>query len=289
MAEAPAATAVESTSLDTAFRFTRRHDDGRLERTGSVSELMGVDDVAGECWLFVGPHDDDLCIGGGLLMQAAADAGVDVQSLIVTDGRQGYCREEEAGRIVEMRNAETRRSFEILGIDPGRVANLGFPDGGLYEFAGRRKAKPGENALHGSIGLQNSFTMMLRQLRPSRVFVPTPTDLHPDHRMTHSELMISLFHASGAIWPELGPPLVDVPKVYEMAVYCDFAEPPNLEVIADESHFQNKLDSVAAFESQVQIASLVNSLKQAGPYEYLREVTFRLYCADTYKPLFREE
>jgi hypothetical protein len=31
----------------------------------------------------------------------------------------------------------------------------------------------------------------------------------------------------------------------------------------------------------------VASLKKAGPFEYFREVTFRLYCPETYKPLFR--
>lgn len=283
-----AATAVQNRNSKSVagFQFTRRLDSGELRRTGDLHELLNADDLTDECWLFVGPHDDDLSIGGGLLIQAAVEAGVDVRAVIVTDGRQGYCREEDANRIVDVRADETRRSFDILGVADERVTNLGFPDGGLFEFAGRRKVKDGESSQQGAIGLQNSFTLMLRKLRPARVFVPTPTDLHPDHRITYSELMISLFHAGGAIWPELGPPLLEMPKVYEMAVYCDFSEPPNLEVVAEETRFRKKLDSVAAYESQVQIAALVNGLRKAGPYEYFREVVFRLYCADTYKPLF---
>lgn len=270
------------------FQLTRREETGGLNRTESLAELMQAGNVADECWLFVGPHDDDICIGGGLLIQAAVEAGVDVQNVIVTDGRQGYCRKEDSDRIVQLRRDETLGSFEILEIPAASVVNLGFPDGGLTMYSGRRPSVAGESGIAGAVGLQNSFTKILRDLRPARVFVPTPTDLHPDHRITHSELMISLFHASGAIWPELGEPLKEVPRVYEMAVYCDFAEPPTLEVIADEPHFQNKLNSVAAYESQVQIASLVESLRRAGPYEYFREVTFRLYCAETYKPLFRD-
>ena len=270
------------------FLLTRREETGGLNRTESLAELMQAGNVADECWLFVGPHDDDICIGGGLLIQAAVEADVNVQNVIVTDGRQGYCRKEDADRIVQLRRDETLRSFEILDIPAASVVNLGFPDGGLTMYSGRRPTVAGESGFAGAVGLQNSFTKILRDLRPARVFVPTPTDLHPDHRITHSELMISLFHASGAIWPELGEPLKEVPQVYEMAVYCDFAEPPTLEVIADESHFQNKLDSVAAYVSQVQIASLVESLRRAGPYEYFREVAFRLYCAETYKPLFRD-
>jgi LmbE family N-acetylglucosaminyl deacetylase len=288
-----AVAAARPPQVQAAFQFTRRLADGDLRRSSDLAELMQSEDLSRECWLFVGPHDDDLCIGGGLLMQAAAEAGADLQSVIVTDGRQGYCRQEQRETICGIRWEETLASFETLGIDAATVANLGFPDGGLIEFAGRRPLQNGDengcsdSAVCGSIGLQNSFTHMLRQLRPARVFVPTPTDLHPDHRITHGELMISLFHAAGAIWPELGPPLVEVPKVYEMAVYCDFSEPPNLEVVSDAEHFQKKLDSIAAFQSQVQIASLVASLKKAGPFEYFREVTFRLYCPETYKPLFR--
>ena len=101
--------------------------------------------------------------------------------------------------------------------------------------------------------------------------------------------MISLFHASGSIWPELGPPLLEVPAVYEMAVYCDFREPPNLEIISDAEHFKKKQAGIAAYRSQTQIGALVESVRKAGPYEYLREVQFRLYCAESYKPLFRGE
>ena len=280
-------TASQTLQLDAPFQFTRRDNDGDLRRTADLSELMQCDDLSRECWLFVGPHDDDLCIGGGLMMQAAVTAGVDVQSVIVTDGRQGYCCEEQKESITTIRWDETLVSFEALEIEAAAVANLGFPDGGLTEFTGKRLPRDAETPLCGSVGLQNSLTYTLRKFRPVRVFVPTPTDLHPDHRITHSELMISLFHAAGAIWPELGPPLVEVPKVYEMAVYCDFCKSPNLEVIADEVHFRRKLESIAAYQSQVQIAAIVEQVKKAGPFEYFREVPFRLYSAETYRPLFR--
>ena len=180
------------------------------------------------------------------------------------------------------------RRSTCWGIPAEKVTNCGFPDGGLNAYQGRRPPLPGKQDLCGYVGLQNWLTYALRQYRPARVFVPTPTDLHPDHRITYNELMISLFHATGAIWPELGPPMIEVPSVYEMAVYCDFAELPNLEVIADEPHLQKKLDSIAAFQSQLQIGELVNNVKQAGAYEYFREVQFRLYSAENYKSLFAD-
>lgn len=268
-----------------AFQFTRMAG-GHPQRQTSLSEAMGNEALAGHTWAFFSPHDDDLCIGAGLLMQAAVQAGVDVQCVIVTDGCLGYCCPQQKADIVDVRREETLRSFELLGIGPRQVTFLNFPDGGLTRFVGRRPAESArEPQVGGFTGLQNAFTHCLRELRPTRVFVPTRMDLHPDHQITHNELMISLFHASGKIWPELGDP-VEVPQVHEMAVYCDFPEDPQLEVVGNAASFETKLKSIAAYESQLQIEELVNKLREDGPVEYIRDVRFRLYSPRRYRDLF---
>lgn len=267
------------------FQFTRKTDRG-AQRASCLAEAMGLATIANQSWLFVSPHDDDVCIGAGLFMQAAMREGVTVHVLIVTDGCMGYCQLEDQDRIVEIRRREAYHAYEALGVPRDRVNYVGYPDGGLIPLIGRRRAREGEDGIAGYIGLQNALTYHLRKVRPARVYVPTHTDLHPDHRITHSELMISVFHAAGAIWPELGEPLAEPPSVGELAVYCDFVDLPNLEIIGDDEAFQTKLDSIIAFQSQVQIDRLVDSLRRAGPYEYVRESEFRLFTPDTYKPLF---
>lgn len=272
-----------SSQEDAAFRFTRL-EHGFNRRTHNFAEVIeGAE--PGATWLFVSPHDDDLCIGAGLTIQAARRAGVDVQALIVTDGCLGYCRAEQRESIVEIRRAETYESFEVLGVDREHVTYINYPDGGLTPFIGRRPARNLEPAIEGYVGLQNAFTFYLRELRPTCVFVPTPTDLHPDHQIANNELLISLFHASGDIWPELGAPLA-VPQLFELAIYCDFAEAPNLEIRGNDEVFQHKLRSIEAYRSQLQIAALVESIRRDGPYEYLRDVHFRLYSSRKYRSLF---
>ena len=273
------------TRTDTrTFQFTRLVHDRPEPQDSFESAFDGTADGP-VCWMFVSPHDDDLCIGSGLLIQAAAQAGVDVQCVIVTDGCLGYCAPSQEAEIIEIRREETLRSFEILGVPESQVTFLGFPDGGLTRYIGRRPAIDGEPTTAGYTGLQNAFTHGLRELRPTRVFVPTRMDLHPDHQITHNELMISLFHASGKIWPELGDPL-EVPRVHEMAVYCDFPENPHLEIIGNEAAFEAKLDSILAYKSQLQIAELVEQIRSAGPFEYIRDVEFRLYSPQRYRSLF---
>ena len=267
------------------FQFTRL-ENGIKRRTDKLTEVIEGSEP-GATWLFVSPHDDDLCIGAGLTMQAARQAGVDVQVLIVTDGCLGYCRAEQRESIAKIRRAETYESFEMLGIARDHVTYINYPDGGLTPFVGRRPARNLEPAIEGYVGLQNTFTYYLREFRPTCVFVPTPTDLHPDHQITHNELLISLFHASGDIWPELGAAWA-VPQLFELAIYCDFAEAPNLEVHGNDDAFQHKLRSIEAYRSQLQIASLVESIRNDGPYEYLRDVHFRLYSSKKYRSLFAD-
>ena len=118
--------------------------------------------------------------------------------------------------------------------------------------------------------------------------MPTNTDLHPDHRFVHSELMISIFHACGGIWPELGEPLAKVPYVSEMAVYCDFPTPPQLRITTPMSFLQKKLECVAKFESQKQIGALVENIRVGGPVEFLRSVNINLYQPSRYIERFNQ-
>ena len=47
-------------------------------------------------------------------MQAAVKEGIDVQVLVVTDGRMGYCTLEQRDHITEIRRKETYDSFKLL-------------------------------------------------------------------------------------------------------------------------------------------------------------------------------
>src|SRR5687768_7670754 len=220
------------------FQISTKHD-GKPTRASKIAEAFTAHDLARETWLFVSPHDDDLCLGAGLFMQQAVAEGANVQVLVVTDGRMGYCTLEQRDSISDIRKKETYESFEILGVGRDAIAWVNYPDGGLYTLQGRRKAQPHDEVepIEGYVGLSNAFTYHLRRTRATRVFVPTSADLHPDHQITHNELMICLFHAAGTIWPELGEPLADVPKVYELAIYCDFPEAPQYEIRGDPAAF----------------------------------------------------
>jgi len=243
-----------------------------------------------ECFLFVSPHDDDVALGGGLLMQLAKLENVPVYIMIVTDGAMGYCSKEEKDTISKIRQEETFESYQSLGIPKENIFWLGFPDSQVNSYRGRRAADENDKAVYqGFTGLQNAFTYFLRKTRPTQCFLPTSTDLHPDHKIVHEEFLISVFHASGNIWPELGEPLEKTPYFNEMAVYCDFPTSPQLQMKTPLSFLEKKLDAIRAFRSQKQIESLIEIVRNAGPYEYMRAVDYNFYNPDSYKIRFKED
>jgi LmbE family N-acetylglucosaminyl deacetylase len=265
------------------MKFLRRSD----KDVKSYDELKKLfpDWKENERWLFIGPHDDDIVLGAGITMRAALEAGIDVYALVSTDGRMGYCHKEQENTIGQIRQKETVDSFKIIGLKDDHIFFADFPDCDTTSYVGRRKAEKGDPEIGGYTGMQNAFTYYIRKVKPTRVFLPTGEDLHPDHKIVYQEVLISMFHAGGNIWPELGEP-AETPTAYEFGVYCDFPGLPNLKIEADQEVFNKKLEAILAYKSQEQIASLVEGVKAGGALEYLREIEFRMYSVSNYKDLF---
>lgn len=243
-----------------------------------------------ERFLFVSPHDDDVALGAGLFVQLALREKVPVYILIVTDGSMGYCTKEQKDKISEIRREETYACYMSLGVPRENIIWLAFPDCRLNYYRGRRFSDSNDwTKLEGYIGLQNSFTYWIRKIAPSQCFLPTSSDLHPDHKIVHEEFLISLFHAAGNIWPELGGAIEKVPYVHEMGVYCDFPQPPKVRIQTPKSFLEKKLEAIAAFQSQKQIAFLIEIVRKSGPYEYLRELNYKLYQPAAYYDMFEKK
>ena len=240
-----------------------------------------------ERWLFVAPHDDDIVIGAGLHFIAGIDSGVSTHAIVSTIGA-GYCRPEHKESIAQIRREECYKSFEILGLPRENLHFLDYMATDILQNLGRRftddPASP--TAIAGADGFQNSYTWLLRQIRPSRVFLPSQTDIHPAHKAVHEEFIISVFHAQGKIWPELGEPIAKFPRLYEYATYSDYIEPPTHQVKTSLDLLERKLEGIAAYESQEQIESLIVNLRSLGPREYIREMEFKLFNPQQYDALF---
>ena len=242
-----------------------------------------------ESFLFVSPHDDDVIIGGSLMILSALKEKVPVYVAVVTDGSMGYCSMEEKDQISAIRRKETLNALKVLGVPRKNFFWLGYPDCRLSQFQGRHPAVEGDpSPCCGFTGLQNTFTELLRRVKPNQIFMPTVADLHPDHILVHQEMLISCFHAAGEIWPELGRPLERVPYIHELAVYCNFPSSPMLRIHAPDAAMRRKLKAIAQFKSQKQIARLLEIVERGGPWEYQRPIEFALYNPSLYRDRFDE-
>ena len=266
--------------------FQRRVDDKTIE-SENPADIWPNWRGEKESWLFVSPHDDDIVCGCGLTFISSLRSEIATYAAVVTNGKMGYCRPEHQGTISAMRTSECRESFRMLGLPEENLFFLHHDDGDLNRQAGRRfSAEKGPNVIAGATGLQNSFTWLLRKVKPTRVFVPSITDLHPDHQLTNSEMMISIFHAQGGIWPELGEKIDEIPLLYEYATYSNLLTPPTMRVCVPDALLELKLNSIYAYKSQEQIELTIEMQRKAGTKEYLREVRFDLFEPEKCDPFF---
>ena len=240
-------------------------------------------------FLFISPHDDDAVLGSGLIIQQAIKEDIPVYLLVVTDGSMGYCSEGERDSISETRKDETYQCYEALGVKKENIIWLSYPDCQLFNYRGRSfSAKGDQTELSKANGLQNSFTYWIRKTKPTHCFLPTVNDLHPDHKIVHEEFLISIFHAQGDIWPELGESIKSTPYVHEMGVYCNFSSNPTLRINTSKELYERKIEAIREFKSQLQIESLIQIVADAGPYEYFKTLEFNMYNPSEYFDLFED-
>jgi LmbE family N-acetylglucosaminyl deacetylase len=266
--------------------FDLRGADGMIS-SGKPSEIFSDWRGAEECWLYVSPHDDDVVLGAGLTFVAGIELGIKTHVIVSTIGA-GYCRAEHRETIGQIRRAECCRSFELLGLPSRNLHFFDYRATDMLANLGRRFTDDPScpTAIAGASGFQNSFTWLLRQIRPNRVFLASQTDIHPAHKAVHEEFLISVFHARGKIWPELGSPLTEFPRLYEYATYSDYIEPPTLRIRTSDDLLDRKLRGIAAYVSQEQIDLIVATVRSMGAREYIHELVFKLFDPKQYDILF---
>lgn len=115
--------------------------------------------------LVLAPHADDEVFGCGAALAQLAGGGADVTVAVLTDGASVEPDPGERARIAAERAAESRAALAALG--GGELLLGDLPDRGLLE---RRPE------------LVETIARLVEERRPDLVFVPSPSEIHPDHR-----------------------------------------------------------------------------------------------------------
>jgi LmbE family N-acetylglucosaminyl deacetylase len=193
----------------------------------------------GSRWLVLAPHPDDEVFGPGATLAEAVARGVAVHVVMATDGgAQG-----DAGT----REAEARAAAAALGIGEPEFWRL--PDRGLDQA--RRY-------------LRLAILGVLRRWRPELVLVPSPVELHPDHRA-----VALAFQSALRRWSWLG--VRRRPPNWVAAYEVGTALRPNLLVAADAT-WERKLNAARCHASQLQFVPYGELMEALGSW---RRMTLR--------------
>jgi LmbE family N-acetylglucosaminyl deacetylase len=178
-----------------------------------------LDRPPGSRVLVLAPHMDDETLGCGGSLHRHVLAGETVTVAYLTDGRKGDPalnarplptdeRERLEEGVVAGRREEARKSAAILGVTDLR-------------FLGNR-----DQELRVTPHTRRQVRELLVELRPDLVYLPFPTDHHPDHRATNRIFLAALSACRGIdpplccgfeVWAPIQPNcLVDITSVAEV-------------------------------------------------------------------------
>ncbi len=170
-------------------------------------------------WLILSPHPDDETIGMGGTIAKASSRGIEVYVVELTLG--------ERGGDPEVRKSEAFKALSILGVSSDKILFAGFPEGSFLEREDEYK---------------RLLTKLFSEIRPITLFVPSPFEYHPDHRLV-SLLTIEWIKEN-----------LDSFKFHHLMAFYEItrASEANFLVCIDD-HVKIKTKALKAFSSQADL------------------------------------
>ena len=239
--------------------------------------------------LVVAPHPDDetLCCGGAI--QRVVRAGGRASVVWITSGdaseldlllleKNPFAGPQRRRALALRRMQEARAAAAVLGVPAAGQLFLGYPDRGLLALLTTHRTTPytsgftaaaavpypaALSAAHPYTGesLERDFALVLQQVRPTLILVPSPLDAHSDHSAT-GRLAIEVAARHGLLpclrywlvhggegWPSprglvAGVPLTPAPRSQGL---------PLVSLALDPAEEDGKLAALRAYDTQMQV------------------------------------
>lgn len=140
--------------------------------------------------LVLAPHPDDEIIGCGGALALLKEQGAEVSIVILSDGAMGG--DNPDGQLADLRAEESRHAACVLGI----------PEPSFWSL-------PDRSLTYGEVLISRIRSEILAK-DPEVVFLPSPTEIHPDHQavaLSGAEALRRLQGQRLALFYEVGVPL----------------------------------------------------------------------------------
>lgn len=218
--------------------------------------------------LILAPHPDDEAISCAGIIQEALKAQAKVRIVYLTNGdhnelafivyeRRITLRQGEFVHMGQVRQQESIKAMEFLGLSKDDLIFLGYPDSGTFEIFCKywQSKKPFRDRLtrissvpyksdhsygapYYGESILNDLTKQIWDYKPDKIFVSHPADVNGDHKTLYLFLQVALSDLEGKI-PR--------PKVYPYLVHCvGWPKPrhyhPELELSPPEEFIGSEVD-----------------------------------------------
>jgi LmbE family N-acetylglucosaminyl deacetylase len=199
--------------------------------------------------IVISPHPDDMEIGMGGTASKLIDSGVNLVSLVVTDGRRStslYGLGEE--EVAEQRESEVREAVGILGVE--YLILLGLGDVKSEENRERCRSELGS---------------ALVRFKPDEIYMPHPEiDKHPTHTAVSA---LALETLRGMPKDDLHPSL----RIWCYEVWAPFPAYDRIEDISLHMHIKSA--AIDAHRSQIEYKSYTDGIKGLNRYRAVFDET----------------
>ncbi|MDD5005447.1 MAG: PIG-L family deacetylase [Candidatus Omnitrophica bacterium] len=188
--------------------------------------------------LILAPHPDDELLGCAGIIQKARAMGLPIHIVFLTYGDNNqwsfiiYRKHpvffpKAMRQMGILRHNEAIASAKFLGVSPDNLTFLGYPDFGTltiwYKHWGNKRpflsmltkvrAVPYFNALRPGAPYKGEeilrdLTTVIREFRPTKIFLSHPGDHNGDHRALYLFTRVALWNLASQMQPELYPYMV---------------------------------------------------------------------------------
>ncbi|HEX4497934.1 MAG TPA: PIG-L family deacetylase, partial [Thermoanaerobaculia bacterium] len=211
--------------------------------------------------LVLAPHPDDEVLGAGGVLREAVRRGLPVRVVFLTHGdsnewsflayrKRPVLTPSGALAMGAVRHQEALEAAKVLGVAAQDLRFLGYPDYGTLDIwrshwgsqapargrLTRARAVPYSNAFRPGAPYKGEAILadletILKDFRPTQIFVSHPADHHPDHAALYLFTRVALWDVQAEVTAAVHPYLVHYPgwpRVRGFREQDALAPPPGL-------------------------------------------------------------